>query len=74
MYHTNTFFPFCKKIFSLFTFQMLSPFLISPLKIPYPPLPLLLNPPTPIPGPSIPLYWGKEPSQDQGPLLPLMTD
>jgi hypothetical protein len=25
-------------------------------------------------GPDIPLYWGIEPSQDQGPLLPLMTD
>jgi hypothetical protein len=32
----------------LFTFQMLSPFLFSPLKIPYPLLlPLLCNPPTP---------------------------
>ena len=32
---------------------MLSPFLVSPLKIPYPPplLPLLSNPPTLIPGP-----------------------
>ena len=27
-----------------------------------------------LPGPGIPLYWGIEPSQDQGPLLPLMTD
>jgi hypothetical protein len=26
------------------------------------------------PGPGIPLYWGIELSQDQGPLLPLMTD
>jgi hypothetical protein len=25
-------------------------------------------------GLGIPLYWGKEPSQDQGLLLPLMTD
>jgi hypothetical protein len=54
---------------------MLSPFLVSPLKIPYPlPLALLPNPPTPIPGPSIPLHWGIEPSQDQGPLLPLMIN
>jgi hypothetical protein len=30
--------------------------------------------PLPLPGPGIPLYWGKEPSQDQGHLLPLMTD
>jgi hypothetical protein len=50
-------------IFSLFTFQMLSPFLISPLKIPYP-LPLLSNPPTPIPGSGIPLYWGIEPENE----------
>ena len=27
-----------------------------------------------LPGPGIPLHWGLEPSQDQGPLLPLMTD
>ena len=33
-------------IFSLFTFQMLSCFLVCPLKIPYP-LPLLTIPPTP---------------------------
>jgi hypothetical protein len=32
--------------FSLFTFQMLSPFLVSPLKTPYP-IPLLNNLPTP---------------------------
>jgi hypothetical protein len=35
---------------------------------------LLTNPPTLIPGPGIPLYWGIAPSQHQGPLLPLMTD
>ena len=28
----------------------------------------------PPPGSHIPLYWGIEPSQDHGPLLPLMTD
>ena len=28
----------------------------------------------PPPHPGIPLYWGIEPSQDQGPLLPLMPD
>jgi hypothetical protein len=53
--------------FSLFTFQMLSPFLISPLKTPYP-IPL------PLPCPGITLHWGIKPSQDQGPLLPLMSD
>ena len=26
------------------------------------------------PGPGFPLYWGTEPSQDQGPLLSLITD
>ena len=34
-------------------------------------------PPThllPLPCPGISLYWGIEPSQDQGPLLPLMPD
>ena len=58
-------------IFSLFTFQMLSPFLISPLKTPYPtPLPPThtLLPPCP----DIPLHWSIEPSQNQRPLLPLM--
>ena len=51
------------------------PFPSFPPKIPYPlSLPLLPNPPTPIPGPGIPIYWGIEPSQDQGTLLPLMID
>ena len=64
-----------KFVFSIIyiTFQMLSPFLVSTPKITQS-LPLLPNPPTPIPGPGIPLYWGIEPSQDQGLLLPLMTD
>jgi hypothetical protein len=30
--------------------------------------------PLPLSGPGIPLHWGIEPSQDQGPLLPLMTE
>ena len=63
-------------LYSLFTFQMLSPFLVSPQKNP---LSSPLSPcspihPLPLPGPGISLYWGIEPSQDQGPLLPLMTD
>jgi hypothetical protein len=41
--------------------------LSPPLSACSPTHPLLL------PGPDIPLYWGIEPSQDQGPLLPLMT-
>ena len=59
---------------------MLSPFLLSPVKIPYslpppPPPPCSpTNPPTPIPGPGIPLHWGIEPTKDQGLLLPLMTN
>ena len=30
--------------------------------------------PLPLPCPVIPLHWGIEPSQDQGPLLPLMSN
>jgi hypothetical protein len=39
------------------------------------PLPSPCSPthPLPLPGPGIPLYWGTDPSQDQGPLLPLIT-
>ena len=49
--------------------------LVSPLKIPYPlPHPLLTNHPLPLLSPGIPLHWGIVPSQNQGPLLPLMTD
>ena len=49
---------------------MLSPFLVSPLKIPSPLLPSHCSPTHPflLPGPGISLYWGIEPSQDQGPL------
>ena len=55
---------------------MLSSFLVSAPKNPLstPPSALLPNPPTPIPSPGIPLYWGIEPSQDLGLLLPLMTN
>ena len=43
-----------------------------PLQNPHPiPLPLLLNPPTPA---SLPLHWGIETSQDQGPLLSLTSN
>ena len=48
---------------------MLSPFPVSSPQIPYPIL-LPLPPPThPLPPhhPGIPLHWGTEPSQDQGP-------
>jgi hypothetical protein len=65
-------------LFSLFTFQMLSPLLVSLWKSsPLMPssLLLLINLPTPeIPGLGIPPTWDTEPSWNQGPLLPLMTD
>jgi hypothetical protein len=62
------------KIFSLFIFQMLSPFLVSPLKAPHSaPSSLLTNPPAPAS-----LSWQSptlsiEPSQGQGPLVSLYT-
>ena len=43
----------------------------SPL---YPPLSCSPTYPLLLPGPGIPLYWGIESSQDQGPLLPLMAN
>jgi hypothetical protein len=58
---------------------MLSPFPVFPPETPY----LILTPPASMrvfthpllpPHPAIPLHWGIEPSQDQGPLLSLMTD
>jgi hypothetical protein len=77
------FFPFFYWIFSLFTFQMLSPFSISPPQPPYPMppppasmrvFPHLPTHPLSSPHPGIPLHWGIKLSQDQGPLLPLMPD
>jgi hypothetical protein len=66
-------------LFSLFTFQLLSPFPVSPLQPPIPslspcfyedpPLPTDLLPPH---CPRILLCWGIKSPQDQGPLLPLM--
>jgi hypothetical protein len=68
-------------IFSLFTFQMLSPFLVPPwVSLSHPPCPCFYEgvpPPTnPLlhPHPGFPLHWDIKPSQDQGPLLPLMPD
>jgi hypothetical protein len=53
---------------------MLSPFLISPPTTPIlSPSPCLLTYLLPITCPGIPLHWGTEPSQDQGPLLSLMS-
>jgi hypothetical protein len=63
---------------------MLSPFLVSPLPsipstpYPIPPYPASMRVLSPMPPillphcPSIPLYWGIKPSQDQGSPLPLI--
>jgi hypothetical protein len=62
-------------IFSLFTFQMLplSQFPLCNPPISTPPASMRVLPhPLPLPHPGIPLHWGIEPSQDQGPFLPLM--
>ena len=53
---------------------MVSHFLISILKSPYPlPSRLLTKPHTPVSFPENPLQWDTELSQDQRPLLPLVT-
>ena len=64
-------------LLSLFTFQMLSPFPVSPPQSPYPlHLPLwgcsLTCPPILLQCPSIYLPWVIEPPQDQGAPLPVM--
>ena len=61
--------------------SMLSPFPVSHLQTPYP-IPLspdsmrVLPASDPVPPhhPGIPLHWSIEPSQNQGPLLPLMSN
>ena len=64
-------------LFSLFTFQMFSPFHVSPPETPISSFLLPLwgcSPIHPLPSscPSIPLHWGIKHPQDQGALLPLM--
>jgi hypothetical protein len=54
--------------FVLFTFQMLSTFPVSSSENPLPSAPCSPTHPLLLPGPGIPLYWGTEPSQDQGTL------
>ena len=50
--------------------------MVSPLKIPYPisPSPCSPTQPLQLPCPGILLHRGIEPSQNQGPLIPLMTN
>ena len=87
MYRINTGRPetsfylyFFNWIFSLFIFQMSSPFLVPPSKntvpLPLPTTPYPCSPthPLPLSGPGIPLHWSIQPSQDKGPLLPLMSN
>ena len=66
-------------IFYLFTFHLLFLFSVSPLETPIPPHHFYEDAPRPThplphPCPGIPQHWGIKPSQDQGPLLPLMQD
>ena len=70
---------FVNWIFYLFTFQMFSPFQVSPLEIPYPitPSPSLTestSPQLPSSYPGISLPWGIKHPQAQGPLLLLMSN
>jgi hypothetical protein len=80
--HTEVFFFFhFYWLFYLFTFQLLSPFPVSPLQTPIPcPSPCLWEgaPPFTHPllpqYPSVPLPWFIEPPQDQGTPLPVMPN
>jgi hypothetical protein len=71
------FFSFFYWIFSLFTFQMLSPFQVSPPELPsHPPSPCLstTHSSSLASHPGIPLNWSIEPPQVQGLLLILMSN
>jgi hypothetical protein len=74
------FFSFFIRYFLYLHFKCYSPswFLFqnppTPSSLSPPPSPCSPANPLPLPGLGIPLYWGLEPSQDQEPLLPLMTD
>jgi hypothetical protein len=75
-YNTNqSWFLFLLDIFFIYISNVI-PFPSFPSENPLSPPVSPCSPTHPLllPGPGIPLYWGIEPSQDQGPLLPLMTD
>jgi hypothetical protein len=63
----NTFFIYISTVIPFSSFPSKNP-VSSPSSTCSPTHPLLLH------GTGIPKYWGIEPSQDQGPLLALMTD
>jgi hypothetical protein len=70
--NTSYFFEF--DIFLIYISNVI-PFLFSPPKISYShPLPCSPTQSLPLPGAYIPLYWGIEPSWDQRPLIPSMTN
>jgi hypothetical protein len=62
---------FLKDIFSIYISNVI-PFPDFPSS--HFPFPCSPTHPLPLPCPGIYLHWGIQPSQDQGPLLPLMTD
>jgi hypothetical protein len=68
-------FSFFLDIFFVYILNVI-PFPDFPSENPLSPSPSSCSPTHPLllPGPGIPLYWGIEPSQDQGPLFPLITD
>jgi hypothetical protein len=67
-------FDFLLDIFFIYISNVI-PFLHFPSENPLSHPPSLCSPthPLPLPGPGIPLYWGINPSQDQGPLLSLIS-
>jgi hypothetical protein len=63
------FFIYISNVIPLPGFPSENPLSLNPSPSPYSPTQPLCPP-----GPGIALHWGIEPLQDQGPLLPLMTD
>jgi hypothetical protein len=79
-YKIDSFFPLLKSSFLLDMFfiyisnVILFPSFPSENRLSPPTSPWSPTHPIQLPGPGIPLYWGIEPSQNQGLLLPLMTN